>query len=695
MPSDQKSNRRLSAILFADIVGYTAMMQSDEGSTMNRLRHYQTILKKEVADHNGEIIKNYGDGSLCLFNSVLDAVHCARALQITFQKEPKVPLRIGLHSGDVMFEEGDIYGNDINIASRIESSGIAGSILMSKNIYDKVKNQSDLSFQTLGTYNFKNVEEPISVWALANQGLNVPKGTTSIHKLKSVADAAFSKWFIAFVILMGFYLIYSYEGPNDPIKKSANTTAISDIPTKSIAVLPLVNMSGQSNLEYVCDGMTNAIISKLTNISDFDKVVPRTSAFKYKNLNKSIPEIALELGVSNILQGSFQKAGQQIKIDLQLIDGNSDKQLWSHEYSGTWEPNDIFSIQSTITETVAGLMNSEITESEFASLQKMPTKNTEAYDLFLKAEYQRNISDSTSFSIAIPLYEKALELDSSFVEAYLGLSEIWDTGGLVWGIYDQNNAWTISKNNLKKAYKIDSTLFSMDHELFGGSFYYDWNFDYTENVFLKRTKENNFNYEDRVYEDYTIKTGRYSKALELSEQLIKNNENYGLAHFSKAEALFYLGQTDQAIKILKESDPKFSDSQFYLRESTKYYFYLKEYDKFESQLDRMMQNFSHRAPIHLWFNVIRYQLNGDIENVNLYLDKIRSKYESNSSGSPAWFMALYYFYINDQDNGFLWLQRSFDRHEVEMTWLRSEPLLQAYKEDSRYRDIYQKMKWPM
>lgn len=216
METSNAHRRQLKAILFADIVGYTAMMQSDEQNSMHRLRQYQSILTEKVHDYEGEVVKNYGDGSLCIFSSVLSAVQCAKEVQLVLQEEPKVPLRIGIHLGDVMYESNDIYGNAINIASRIESMGVPGSILMSHEIYKKLKNQTALNFTALGSFDFKNVEEPMQVYALSNEGLTVPDVNTiqGKFKAKAVSDDGFfeSIWQKKIPQILIAYIILTWLG---------------------------------------------------------------------------------------------------------------------------------------------------------------------------------------------------------------------------------------------------------------------------------------------------------------------------------------------------------------------------------------------------------------------------------------------------------------------------------------------------
>ncbi|MBT8221288.1 MAG: adenylate/guanylate cyclase domain-containing protein, partial [Bacteroidia bacterium] len=244
-----KNNRKLAVILFADIQGYTAIMQSDEGKAMNRLRQYQTVLKEEVDKVKGEIIKNYGDGSLCLFSSVLEALRCSKNLQHTFQNDPVVPVRIGIHLGDVVFEENDIYGNDINIASRIESMGIAGSILISRNIYEKVRNQSEFEFKSLGSFEFKNVKEPMEIFALTNEGLAVPSKGNIQGKFKEKKNNKL-KWALAIIAVVAFlgiqiYSNYRFERSNPQVLEADSFEA------KKVAVLPFLNTKSDEDTDYL------------------------------------------------------------------------------------------------------------------------------------------------------------------------------------------------------------------------------------------------------------------------------------------------------------------------------------------------------------------------------------------------------------------------------------------------------------
>jgi len=466
-------------------------------------------------------------------------------------------------------------------------------------------------------------------------------------------------------------------------------TAIED--KKSIAVLPFENWSLDPDLEPFCDAMTGSVISRLSKISSLGKIIPHTSVLKYKGSDKSAPDIASELGVTHILESSFQKQGDTIKIDLQLIDATSNDYIWSEEFIDVFENK--FKIQAAVAETVAGKLDAKITNNEIKSIRKIPTSNEEAYKLFLQAEFQRHKNDELAYENAKLLYEKAIELDSNFAEAYLGLGLIWINGGLIWGIYDEKEAWRNGRTLYQKALELDSTNVEGLNLLYSGYFYYEWDFERVDKYYLAILQQAIYdNYPAEV--DYFIKTGRYHEALERIDKRIQFDPTFGVNYSFKAEVLILSGKKDEAVDLLERYDPLYSNDWWYLREAAKAYFYLGEYEKSRSRLNLLMTNFDERPPILLWLNAVYYQMDGKHKEANRYFAMLNDRYQDNTSGSPAWFLALYYCAIEDYDNAFIWLEKSYDRHEVELTWFREELLLIPVHDDPRYRDLYGKIGFP-
>ncbi|MCF8364554.1 MAG: helix-turn-helix domain-containing protein [Bacteroidales bacterium] len=370
--------RRLAAIMFTDIEGYTALMQGDEARAAKvRAKHRKVFLQQHDAYH-GEIIQYYGDGTLSVFKSAIEAVKCAIAMQQDLQLGDVVPLRIGLHMGDIVFSESDVYGDGVNFASRIENMGVAGAILLSGKLNDELKNHQDISTRSMGYFQLKNIAEAVEIFAISNAGIVVP----GIKALKGKQEIS-----------------------------------------KTIAVLPFVNMSANRETEFFSDGITEEIINALAKIKSL-KVTSRTSSFYFKNKNVSVRQIGKELGVSAILEGSVRLSGNMIRITAQLIQTARDFHLWSETWNRKLE--NIFEIQDEISLRIADKMREHFGHFEIQDhLVEKQTENLDAYEYFLKARFYFNKWNIADIRTAIPLFEKALELDPKHVESVLGLADCY------------------------------------------------------------------------------------------------------------------------------------------------------------------------------------------------------------------------------------------------------------------------------
>jgi TolB-like protein/tetratricopeptide (TPR) repeat protein len=517
-----------------------------------------------------------------------------------------------------------------------------------------------------------------------------PKSTLSSQRFNKVIIVSLS--FIVMLLLFNQFR----KTPTNNSENVANTEdAVSIAPLlKSIAVLPFQNWSGNDSLEYFVDGMTDEVITRLTKVSGLDKVISRTSVFKFKETTKSIPEIAEELAVSHILESSFQKVGNQFKIKYSLIEVSTENSVWSDELTGEWKTNDVFDLQSTVSENVVKNMNVKLSAEEIVSLAQKPTENDEAYNLFLQAEFQKNKNDNQSYKNAIPLYEAAIALDENFVLAYLGLADIWLTGGLIWGLFSEREAAQISQKLLEKVLKIDPDNIIAFKHLFGTKFYYYWDFEFCEKNREKLIRRLPKFPETNLSGDYLTKTGRHKQAITWCDRWITQFPTLSFLYGHKAKALLLAGQDEQALSLLRSNDPLYQNNQFYLREICWVYLNLGQYQKFKEKRDLLQSQFSDRSAVHIWYEAIEKEIDKKDADAAGLVAELKRLYEEKKSGSPAWFISLYYFYVEDIDEGFRWLQRSFDRHEVEMTWLREEPMLRPYRDHPVYKKLYEQMNWP-
>ena len=346
--------RQLAAILFTDIIGYTALMQENEHKAVSLIRHYNESLNLLVDKHSGKVVNNYGDGSLCTFTNVVDALSCACEIQVELQKDPAVPLRIGLHVGEVFYEDGKVLGDGVNLASRIQSLGQANTILFSKEVFDKIRNHPEFKAKSLGQFHFKHVHEPVEVFALANEGLMVPKRGGMEGKLKK-GTLTMRRWMVGalgLLVLLAAVLLWQYlKGPAFSGKE------------KTIAILPFKNLSAPKENEVIGESLTDELITQLYQIADL-KVKSFTAVAGFKDSIPALRDIAEKLGVAALLYGTVQQRGGKMNIHAHLFDANTNLTIWSKSYQYDIQTADNFDIQTEISQSIASQLNANFTAEE-------------------------------------------------------------------------------------------------------------------------------------------------------------------------------------------------------------------------------------------------------------------------------------------------------------------------------------------
>ncbi|NJN25369.1 MAG: hypothetical protein HC819_05050 [Cyclobacteriaceae bacterium] len=447
------SDRKLAAIMFTDIVGYTAMMQRDEGNALAIIERHRFVIEKYTQIFNGKILHYYGDGSLAIFPSAFEAVECALDIQKELVNEPKVPLRIGIHLGDVKIKDGAVFGDGVNMAARIESIGTAGSVLITDMIYHLVRNHVGIKTVPLGDFKLKNVDYPVPVYALKSDFLVVPKTRELQGRIKS--DQRKYTWYALFIAIVVLMLAAYFINKNFLASNS-----LKDPEDKSIAVLPFNNLSNDPQQDYFSNGIIEDVINHLVKIADL-KVKSRTTTEQYKNHNKTVPEIGRELDVSYILEGSIRKAGNKVRIVAQLIDVKNDIHIWSETFDR--EITEIFEIQSDVAIEIAKVLEARLTADERRHIRGGPDKrgrpaNITAYDFVLRARgIWRSWNDEEDLRRALHLTDQAIAIDSSFARAFVLKGTILHYGLRHYGV--PTRVWINEALDLAdKAIKIDSTL---------------------------------------------------------------------------------------------------------------------------------------------------------------------------------------------------------------------------------------------
>jgi len=378
--------RRLTAILAADVVGYSRLMGANESGTVAALRTLQTdFIEGKIAEHQGRIVKLTGDGMLVEFPSVVNAVACAAEMQRGIRdrnsavpQDRRIEFRIGVNVGDVIVQGDDIFGDGVNVAARLESIAAPGGITISGPVRDHLGNRLDLMFEDMGEQTLKNIERPIRVYRVC---LDSPAAQGSRHE--------------------------------EPTQEG-------QLEKPSIAVLPFINMSGDPEQEYFSDGITEDIITDLSKVSALF-VVARNTAFTYKGKSVEVQQVAKHLGVNFILEGSVRKAGARVRVTGQLIDGKKGGHMWADRYDR--DLTDIFAIQDEITHAIVEQLKVKLLPQEKKSIAEAPTDNVEAYTYYLRGRDFFNRHSRRYYQLARRMFVNAVELDPRYARAYAGIAD--------------------------------------------------------------------------------------------------------------------------------------------------------------------------------------------------------------------------------------------------------------------------------
>jgi TolB-like protein/class 3 adenylate cyclase/Flp pilus assembly protein TadD len=460
--------RRLAAILSADVEGYSRLMREDEEATIRTLTAYRAAMTNLIEQYRGRVVDSPGDNLLAEFTSVVDAVNCAVEIQRELAErnaespsKRKMEFRIGVNLGDVVEEGERIYGDGVNIASRMESLAEGGGICISGTVYDSIESKIGLEYEDLGEHEVKNIDKPVRVYrvlsypgAAAHRVIRAKKTVRWKWRKKALATTA------ALALLIVAYVIWNYyfRMPSPQVEVASVRNMAFPLPNKpSIAVLPFTNLSGEAEQDYFTDGMTDDLITDLSKISGLF-VIARNSVFTYKGKPVKIRQVAEELGVRYVLEGSVRRVQNQVRINAQLIDATTGGHLWAERYDGKMD--DVFALQDMITRKIVTALKVQLTGDEEKQVTRKETDQAEAYDAFLKgwAFYRRESPDD--LARAIPHFEEAVRLDSDYSRGYAALAAVYWRGRLAYkslGI-SHEQAIAKAKQYLQKAMKDPTPL---------------------------------------------------------------------------------------------------------------------------------------------------------------------------------------------------------------------------------------------
>jgi adenylate cyclase len=626
--------------MFTDLVGYTALTQRNEALAMQLLEEHRRLVRPFFPKHSGREVKTIGDAFLVEFASALEATRCAFDIQQSLselnsgrREDRRVLLRVGIHLGDVIHDQNDVYGDAVNIASRIEPLASPGGICVSQQVYDQIKNKFEFPLSTLGEKTLKNVSEPVEVYRV----------------------------------------ILPWE------KKSESE---SELEKTRIAVLPFTNMSSNPEEGYFADGMTEELITSLSGVRQLT-VIARTSVMGYKGTTKKVREIGRELEVGSVLEGSVRKAGSKVRITAQLIDATTEGHLWAQNYDRQLE--DVFAIQSEIAEKVAGELRIRLVDSEKRTLEKKPTENTEAYTCFLRGRELFREETEASLKQALGLFEKAIELDPRFARAHVGVAECHQSlAGLGFEQFDVSLSTV--KSLLERAIDLDPNL-PEAHAVLAEMFF---NVDDMPGLDAEARRALELN--PSLPQPYSMLSELAAMNGDPGEMVRQTETAYRLDPirprfiYSVGTAYLWTGREEEALELWKKTE-QLAPAYTY-RGMTEYYIIKGDLEK-AKEFHAKAEKLEPTNPRIISMGGIIAAMEGDKEKALLAIKKIED-----AKIGPLGFNYIGYIYhaLGDLDSYFEYMNKAREAHQIIPSTMMYSPLFARARADPRYLELVERLR---
>ncbi len=644
-----ENERRLAAIMFTDMVGYSALTQRNESLAISLLEEHRKVVRQFLTNHKGREIDTTGDGFLIEFASALDAVRCAVGIQSMFKEmnaqrpdEENIWIRIGIHLGDVIHTGRLVVGDAVNVAARIEPLAPAGGICVTAQVYASVLNKVEDLFESMGMPELKNIAVPIEVYRVSGFG---KAATTSI-----------------------------------PVRKL--------LPKDRVAILPLTNISSDPADEYFADGMTEELISSVSRTKGL-RVIARTSVMRYKGSNKSINEIGRELNVGSILEGSIRKAGNKLRISVQFVDTSNEEPQWSQDYDR--EIEDVLEIQSSIAQKVAEALQKHVLDRLTHTVQQKAKRNPEAYINYLRGRQAWNQRTEESLKRAIGFFEESLKIDADYANAYTGLADSYATLALL-EFMAPHEAYPKAKEAVGQALALDPQLAEAHTSLGLIQFQYDWDWEEAEKE-LKEAININPNYAPahHFFADYLKAMGRFDEALveiEKAQELdpLSLAINTGVGH-----VLYLSRQYDKAIEKYKravELDPNFMMTHIWFGRP-----YLEK-GMFEEAISELETGVKLSGESTLALAMLGHGLAsaGRKDETMQILETLKER--AKTQYIPSYWIAVIYNGFKDKEQVLEWMKKAYAERSSWLVWSNVEPRFAWLRNDPDAVELLKAMKFP-
>jgi adenylate cyclase len=682
-----KDYRRLSAIMFTDMVGYSALTQNNEELALELLKEHREILRPIFPKHNGKEIETAGDSFFVEFESALDAAKCAIEIQKALYERNqivtpgrKILLRIGLHVGDVVHMDNHVHGDGVNLAARLEPLAMPGCICVSEDVARQIQSKIDHPVLKVGKRKLKNIQLPMNVYKIVLPWETYRTGTKFSKSFQQSSFLKNRSIIFAFLILLfaaiGYYIFQNTK--NDLVASSGNR----------IAVLPFDNISHDSEDDYFAEGITEEIISNLAKISRLD-VIARTSIIKYKDTDLNIAQIGNELNVGTILEGSVRKFANTARITVQLIDVPTQRHLWAEAYDR--ELKDIFAIQSDIAMKVAEGLKIQLLANEKELIGKRGTENTDAYRNYLLGNYYLNKRTGEDINKGIEYFSKAIVSDPEFALAYSGLANCYTLiGGASYGKLSRDEASEKANDAVLKALELDGTLAEAHASLGYIEFRFDWDWDEAEKEFKKAIElKPGYAQAHEWYALFLATIRKSDKAINEMRRAYELDPLSPSISTGLGRILDFQGKPNEAIKQFKktiEMHPNYAEGHFGFAMA---YADLRILDKALMEINKAIE-LSHGRPVMIGMRGMIYGFSGRKKEALATIDEL-DKISSSEPISPL-ILASIYISMGDNDKAIECMYKGYEEKDAIMVYVNTlDTFSSSIRKDPRFHDVLRKM----
>lgn len=663
--------RRLAAIMFTDMVGYTALMERDEGRARLLVERSRSHIRALVERFHGQSLEATGDATLSAFPSAVEAVDCALAIQESLRSDPNLTLRIGIHLGDVVFADEGIYGDGVNVASRIEPLAPPGGVAVSESVSTAIRGRVGVHGTYLGKKRLKNVTGPVRVYSLAT-------GAEASRRRGPDRSALIRRMLIAIFVLLAIGTVgWLYErappGSHDRPAGSAESEHA------SIAVLPFVNLSEEAGREYFSNGLTEELIGMLSGVEKL-RVVSRRSSFALKDTTADAREIGRMLGVQSLLEGSVRVDGDRIRVTAQLTSAETGFHYWSETYER--QLTGVFEIQEDLARRITAALEVHLNSSDEKRIGEVPTGNLEAYALSLQGRYFMDPRNEKGILQAIEYYRKALELDPGYARAHAWLADAHLMLG-TWGLTETpNDSIGQARKIALQALELDPSLAEAHATLGFVEYWHDWDWESAERRFLRAIElQPSYSTAHHWYALMLTDAGRFQEA-EREIRLARNLDPLSLIIRTISGRLYYFeGRHDEAVAEhlqALELDPDYAIGHMWLALA---------YEA-RGDVQQALRHYRRATEIDSGSAVLQAGLarglavSGDEsasrEILNELENSIPGKYE------PPFWIAVVHMSLGDFDRAFIALERGLAERDGWMNLLKHGPFVEPLRADPRF-----------